>query len=87
LVQYLVGLAVLHACRHRQVLGGGNDDDDDRGARRVKLKWPNDVYVELPGGEKKKVGGILVNTSFSSGNVDIVVGACFCLLTPRQRTL
>ncbi len=48
----------------------------DHGAR-VKLKWPNDVYVELHGGDtKKKVGGILVNTSFSGGNMDVVVGAC-----------
>jgi biotin---protein ligase len=41
----------------------------------VKLKWPNDVYIEFVGGEKKKIGGTLVNTSFSSGNMDIVIGA------------
>jgi biotin---protein ligase len=69
-VQYLACLAVIHACQHKRVLGSR---DDDR-AGRVILKWPNDVYVELPGGEKKKVGGILVNTSFSNGNMDIVVG-------------
>ena len=47
----------------------------DRGAR-VRLKWPNDIYVELSGRDtKKKVGGILVNTSFSGGNMDVVVGA------------
>ncbi|KAI0249778.1 hypothetical protein BJV78DRAFT_1224805 [Lactifluus subvellereus] len=80
-VQYLVGLAVIHACRHRRVLGSG---DGDRGAR-VKLKWPNDVYVELPGGEKK-VGGILVNTSFSGGNVDIVVGCGIDVCTPSPVT-
>lgn len=68
-VQYLAGLAIVNACRNRRVLGS-------HGAR-VKLKWPNDVYVELPGSDmKKKVGGILVNTSFSGGNVDVVVGAC-----------
>jgi biotin--protein ligase len=70
-VQYLVGLAVVHACRDERALGA------ERGAR-VRLKWPNDVYVDLPaeaGGEKKKVGGILVNASFSDGNVNVVVGA------------
>jgi biotin---protein ligase len=70
-VQYLVGLAVVHACRDERALGA------ERGVR-VRLKWPNDVYVDLPaeaGGEKKKVGGILVNASFSDGNVNVVVGA------------
>ena len=70
-VQYLVGLAVVRACRDPRALGA------ERGAR-VRLKWPNDVYVDLPseagGSEKKKVGGILVNTSFSDGNVDVVAG-------------
>jgi len=71
-VQYLVGLAVVRACRDERALGS------ERGTR-VRLKWPNDVYVDLPseagGSEKKKVGGILVNTSFSDGNVHVVVGA------------
>jgi biotin--protein ligase len=67
-VQYLAALAIVNACRNRRVLG-------NHGAR-VKLKWPNDVYVELPASDMmKKVGGILVNTSFSGGNVVVVVGA------------
>jgi biotin--protein ligase len=74
LVQYLVGLAIVNACRDARALG------PERGAR-VRLKWPNDVYIDLPssstlaGSTKKKVGGILVNASFSDGNVDIVIGA------------
>jgi biotin--protein ligase len=73
-VQYLVGLAVVRACRDKRALGA------ERGAG-VRLKWPNDVYVDLSpssssevGGEKKKVGGILVNTSFSDGNMHVVIG-------------
>jgi len=79
-VQYLVGLAVVRACRNTRALGA------ERGAR-VRLKWPNDVYVDL-GSEselwagKKKVGGILVNTSFSDGNVDVVVGCGINVCTP-----
>ena len=66
-VQYIFGLAVIAACRDSRSLGG------DAGSH-VKLKWPNDIYLEL-NGERKKLGGILVNTSFMSGNVDIVIGA------------
>lgn len=42
----------------------------------VRLKWPNDIYVVLGERESdwKKVGGILVNTSFTGGKVDIVIG-------------
>lgn len=65
-VQYLFGLAVVEACRDKAVLG-------EEGSR-VRLKWPNDIYAMTSGGEKKKIGGILVNTSFSSGKVEIVIG-------------
>ncbi|KAG5717037.1 Biotin--protein ligase [Termitomyces sp. T112] len=64
-IQYLFALAVVEACREESVLGKvGNS---------VRLKWPNDIYV-LVDGERKKIGGILVNTSFSGGKVDIVIG-------------
>jgi biotin--protein ligase len=71
-VQYLAGLAIVRACRDERALGA------ERGAR-VRLKWPNDVYVDLPssaGGEKKKVGGVLVNISFADGRADVIIGAC-----------
>ncbi|KAI0330018.1 class II aaRS and biotin synthetase [Cubamyces sp. BRFM 1775] len=74
-VQYLVALAVAEACRDRAVLG-------EEGAR-VRIKWPNDIYVEMPGtGEKKKIGGILVNTSFGTGNVELVIGCGLNVLNP-----
>jgi len=86
-VQYLLGLAVVRACRDPRVLGA------ERGAR-VRLKWPNDVYVNLAseaeswaGPEKmKKVGGILVNTNFSDGNVDVVIGCGINVCTPAPVT-
>lgn len=40
---------------------------------KVRLKWPNDLYAVV-GDEKKKIGGILVNTSFSGGKAEIIIG-------------
>ncbi|KAH9974101.1 hypothetical protein BGW80DRAFT_1437016 [Lactifluus volemus] len=54
--------------------------------RHSRLKWPNDVYIEFVGGEKKKIGGTLVNTSFSSGNMDIVIGCGINVCTPAPVT-
>jgi biotin--protein ligase len=66
-IQYLVGLAVVQACR--SVMGElGN---------AVVLKWPNDIYARIKtdkGEELKKIGGVLVNTVFMSGGVRIIVG-------------
>ncbi|KAG6907495.1 hypothetical protein DXG01_008690 [Tephrocybe rancida] len=64
-IQYLFALAVVEACRDDAVLG--------KWGKQVRLKWPNDIYAVVDG-ERKKVGGILVNTNFSGGKVDIVVG-------------
>ena len=66
-VQYLFALAVAEACRSEQVLGSEGS--------RVRIKWPNDIYAIARNGEKKKIGGILVNTSFGSGKVELVIGA------------
>lgn len=68
-VQYLVSLAIVEACRNEGVLG--------KKGRDVRLKWPNDIYAVVHGGEgeqRKKIGGVLVNTSFSGGKVDIIIG-------------
>ena len=67
-VQYLFALAVAEACREESVLGSG----------KVRLKWPNDLYAVTGAddGDKKKIGGILVNTSFTGNQVDIVIGQC-----------
>jgi len=64
---------VVEACRVESVLG-------DKAGGRVRIKWPNDLYAVVgPDGEPnmknvRKIGGVLVNTSFSSGKVDIVIG-------------
>ncbi|KAH9847052.1 class II aaRS and biotin synthetase [Lenzites betulinus] len=74
-VQYLLALAVTEACRDSAVLG-------EAGAR-VRIKWPNDIYVEMPStGEKRKIGGILVNTSFGAGRVELVIGCGLNVLNP-----
>lgn len=65
-VQYLFGLAVVRACKDERALGGV------RGAN-VRLKWPNDIYLDLESG-RKKIGGILVNTSFTGGQVELIIG-------------
>jgi biotin--protein ligase len=43
----------------------------------VKLKWPNDIYAQLPGSANNpvvKIGGILVNSSYSGSTYDLVCG-------------
>lgn len=70
-IQYLFALAVVEACRDEKVLG-------ERVGSKVRIKWPNDLYADfgVDGKEEfKKVGGILVNTSFEDGNVNIIVGS------------
>ena len=65
-VQYLFGLAVVRACRDERALGGVRGAD-------VRLKWPNDIYLDVDG-VRKKIGGILVNTSFTGGQVEVIIG-------------
>ncbi|KAJ7704393.1 biotin-protein ligase [Mycena rosella] len=79
-VQYLFALAVVEACRDDSVLG--------ESAAPVRLKWPNDIYAVLGDDDasKKKIGGILVNTSFSGGKVDIVIGSGLNVLNPPPIT-
>jgi biotin--protein ligase len=72
-VQYLFSLAVAEACREDTVLG--------KLGEQVRLKWPNDFYVVTvtDGRDRKKIGGILVNTSFTGNQVEIVIGETKCL--------
>ena len=71
-LQYLFALAVVEACQ--KLLGNSGE--------RVRLKWPNDIYAVVDEydddgrtkQEKKKIGGVLVNTNISEGRVDLVVG-------------
>ncbi len=74
-IQYLFALAVVEACRDDSVLGGLGD--------RVRIKWPNDVYVTGHGEENRttKVAGILVYTTFSGSDVDVVIGLCLACLS------
>lgn len=43
----------------------------------IKLKWPNDIYAKLPGSSNNpvvKIGGILVNSSYSGSAYSLVCG-------------
>ncbi|TVY52737.1 Biotin--protein ligase [Lachnellula cervina] len=68
-IQYLAAIAIVEGIKSY-----------DKGYRNipVKLKWPNDIYAQDPSKPGKreyvKVGGILVNSSYSAGNYDLVVG-------------
>ncbi|EKD12194.1 uncharacterized protein L3040_003395 [Drepanopeziza brunnea f. sp. 'multigermtubi'] len=68
-IQYLAAIAIVEGIQSY-----------DRGYDQVpvKLKWPNDIYAQdLTKTDKKeyvKIGGILVNSSYSSGAYDLVVG-------------
>ncbi|KAL5492250.1 BPL1 [Sanghuangporus weigelae] len=77
-IQYLFGLAVVEACRSSAVLGAFGD--------RIRLKWPNDVYAITAHSGAKKIGGILVNTSFMGGHVDVVVGCGLNVFSPSPMT-
>ncbi|KAH9937786.1 class II aaRS and biotin synthetase [Epithele typhae] len=74
-VQYLAALVLADACRDPAVLGTSTGD-------AVRIKWPNDIYAITQDGERKKIGGILVNTSFGQGKVEIVVGCGLNVLNP-----
>ncbi|ORE08940.1 class II aaRS and biotin synthetase [Rhizopus microsporus var. microsporus] len=63
-IQYMVALSIVESIRERQ----GYEDVP------LRLKWPNDIYVETSSGEQKKVGGILINSSFASDDFVLVIG-------------
>jgi biotin--protein ligase len=67
-VQYLAALAIIRGVRQ---YAPGYDKVP------VKLKWPNDIYARLPGSPTNpvvKIGGILVNSSYSGASYDVVTG-------------
>ncbi|KAH8808558.1 biotin-protein ligase [Xylogone sp. PMI_703] len=68
-IQYLAAIAIVEGIKSYDL---GYSDVP------VKLKWPNDIYAKDPTKPGKnvyvKIGGILVNSSYSSGNYDLVVG-------------
>ncbi|PCH37533.1 class II aaRS and biotin synthetase [Wolfiporia cocos MD-104 SS10] len=65
-VQYLFALAVAEAVREPAVLGTAGAS--------VRLKWPNDIYAVRGDGARAKIGGVLVNTSFTGGAAEVVIG-------------
>lgn len=67
-VQYLAALAIVQGIKG---YAPGYDKIP------VKLKWPNDIYAQLPGSSNNpvvKIGGILVNSSYSGSSYDLVCG-------------
>ena len=67
-IQYLAALAIVQGIRN-YAPGYSNIP--------VKLKWPNDIYAQLPGSSNNpvvKIGGILVNSSYSGTGYSLVCG-------------
>ncbi|KAI9139717.1 hypothetical protein BKA69DRAFT_1083851 [Paraphysoderma sedebokerense] len=55
----------------------------------IFIKWPNDVYVKTKSGEElslKKIGGILVNSSFTSPYFTFIIG-CGVNISNAQPTI
>jgi biotin---protein ligase len=66
-VQYLAGMAVIAGVR---AYARGYE----RVADKVRLKWPNDVYAVTEDGTYVKIGGVLVNSTYSGDAYGLVVG-------------
>lgn len=66
-IQYLAALAIVRGIKNYA---------PGYSAIPVRLKWPNDVYAESPTapGTFVKIGGILVNSSYSGSSYSIVTG-------------
>ncbi|KAH8706921.1 biotin-protein ligase [Phaeosphaeriaceae sp. PMI808] len=67
-IQYLAALAIVQGIKN--YAPGYNE-------MPVKLKWPNDIYAQLPGSANNpvvKIGGILVNSGYSGTSYDLVCG-------------
>ncbi|KAL7310217.1 biotin holocarboxylase synthetase [Mucor circinelloides] len=63
-VQYLIALSIVESIRTRK----GYEDVP------LRLKWPNDIYADLEDEGLKKVGGLLVNSSFVRDEFLLVIG-------------
>ncbi len=67
-IQYLAALAIVQGIKGYA---------PGYSALPVKLKWPNDIYAQLPGSSNNpvvKIGGILVNSSYSADSYSLVCG-------------
>lgn len=86
-IQYLAALAVAEGVQTYDATNGSNPSATrSKSAYKkmpVKLKWPNDIYALDPAkkgadptdpNSYTKIGGILVNSSYSGGDYTLVVG-------------
>ncbi|GAB1316079.1 biotin holocarboxylase synthetase [Madurella fahalii] len=68
-IQYLAAVAIVEAIKSY---------DSGYSELPVKLKWPNDIYARDPNKPDEvsyvKIGGILSNCAYSSGNYQVVLG-------------
>ncbi|RCI05089.1 biotin holocarboxylase synthetase [Rhizopus stolonifer] len=71
-IQYLIALAIVESIR---TLPGYEDVP-------LRLKWPNDIYADMPAG-LLKVGGLLVNSSFVRDEFLLVIGCGINLNNPH----
>lgn len=79
-IQYLAALAIVRGVK---TYAPGYDQI------AIKLKWPNDLYAQVPGSVSNpivKIGGILVNSSYSGTNYDVVCGIGLNLANPLPTT-
>jgi biotin--protein ligase len=82
-IQYLAAIAIVEGihsyCR-----------DNSYKNVPVRLKWPNDIYALDPSKAAKKefvkIGGILVNSSYSNGQYNIVLGIGLNTTNPLPTT-
>ena len=63
-IQYIIALAVVESIRERS----GYEDIP------LRLKWPNDIYTETKSDGLKKVGGLLINSTFVDDEFVLVIG-------------
>ncbi|KAJ9049770.1 biotin holocarboxylase synthetase [Entomophthora muscae] len=67
LIQYLASLAMVEGVKRKSGYG----------ELELYLKWPNDIYaIDYSADEpiKRKVGGVLVNSSFASQSFSMIIG-------------
>ncbi|KAI7890820.1 biotin-protein ligase [Mucor mucedo] len=71
-----------------QIAGRGRGRNERSGGYEnipLRLKWPNDIYVETKDG-LKKVGGLLINSTFVDDEFVLVIG-CGINLSNREPTV
>lgn len=73
-IQYIIALAVVESIRERP----GYENTP------LRLKWPNDIYAETKLDGLKKVGGLLINSTFVDDEFVLVIGILFVIHTKRN---